>query len=280
MNLGPLPPGALDRGDTRVLLCDADGCLFPSEEPAFVASAEVTNDLLASLGVERRFSPAELRTLAVGKSFRATAVELALSLGVALEPLLVTDRPGARVGRGGDGPLLTAQELERWVLLERQAVSARLGRELEPDPSVQEPLAELARRFGLAVVSSSALARLEVCFEATGLAGLFPPEVRFSAEDSLPVPTSKPDPAVYLLAGERLGVAGPQALAIEDSLAGARSALAAGVPTVGNVLFVPPAEREERAAALLSAGVAAVVSSWWELGELLAARPADAPLRV
>lgn len=281
MKLGASHAGALDRGDIRVLLCDADDCLFPSEEPAFVASTEVTNDLLASLGVSKRFSPTELRTLAVGKSFRATAIDLALSFGVALEPLLAADRPGARVGHDGDGPVLTAEELERRVLLERRAVSAHLGRELEPDPSVQEPLAELARRFGLAVVSSSALARLDVCFDATGLAGLFPPEVRFSAEDSLPVPTSKPDPAVYILAGEHLGVAGSRALAVEDSVAGARSALAAGFPTVGNVLFVPPAEREERVAALLNAGVAAVVSSWWELGELLAARePADAPLGV
>ena len=33
----------------EVLLCDADGNLFPSEEPAFVASADVTNRLLADL---------------------------------------------------------------------------------------------------------------------------------------------------------------------------------------------------------------------------------------
>ena len=31
----------------RYLLCDADGNLFPSEEPAFEASAEVTNAFLA-----------------------------------------------------------------------------------------------------------------------------------------------------------------------------------------------------------------------------------------
>ena len=185
----------------------------------------------------------------MGKNFRATAIELALSFGVNLP----------------------AEELERRALLERREVSAHLGRVLGPDPAVHEPLAQLASRLDLAVVSSSALGRLDVCFEATDLAGLFPAHLRFSAEDSLPVPTSKPDPAVYTLAGERLGVAGEQAVAVEDSVAGVRSACAAGFPTAGNVFFVAPAEREERVAALLGAGAAAVVSSWWQLAELLEA---------
>lgn len=238
---------------TRVLLCDADGCLFPSEDPAFVASAKVTNQLLADLGVGQRFLPDELRRMAVGKNFRAMAIELALSAGVTLD----------------------AEELDRRALIERREVSAYLAEVLAPDPSVQEPLTRLAERLDLAVVSSSALGRLDVCFEATDLATLFPAHVRFSAEDSLPVPTSKPDPAVYALAGERLGVAGHEALAVEDSVAGVRSARAAGFPTVGNVLFVAEAEREGRRAALLEAGAAGVVSSWRELEDLL---DADAPL--
>ena len=62
---------------TAVLLCDADGCLFPSEEPAFEASTDVTNRLLAELGIDRRFDAEELKRYAVGKNFRATALELA-----------------------------------------------------------------------------------------------------------------------------------------------------------------------------------------------------------
>ncbi|MDQ4048579.1 MAG: HAD family phosphatase [Actinomycetota bacterium] len=271
MSSDTLPAGHVPLGDVRVLLCDADGCLFPSEEPAFAASTAVTNELLADLGVEKRFTPEELRAVAVGRNFRVTAVELALSFGVPLDAALALGHDGARVGNAGDGPVLTAEELERRVALERREVSSHLGRVLEPDPAVREPLTELARRFGLAVVSSSALARLDACFDATALAGLFPPEVRFSAEDSLPVPTSKPDPAVYALAGERLGVAGGQALAIEDSVTGARSAIAAGFPTIGNVLFVRPEEREGRTAGLRDAGVAQVVSSWWQLAALLGA---------
>ena len=239
--------GGLDLAETRVLLCDADGNLFPSEEPAFVASTQVTNELLGDLGVDRRFEPDELRRLAAGKNFRATALDLAAQFGAALD----TDELDARAAE------------------EKRRVSTHLGEVLGPDPEVAEPLALLGERYGLAVVSSSAESRLDACFMATGLDRLFPAERRFSAEDSLPVPTSKPDPAVYLFAAERLGIEGGQGLAIEDSVPGARSAVAAGFPTVGNVMFVPPAERAERVEELRGEGVAAVISSWWELEELL-----------
>jgi HAD superfamily hydrolase (TIGR01509 family) len=232
---------------TRVLLCDADGCLFPSEEPAFAASTEVTNALLAELGIARRFDAEELQAFAVGKNFRATAVELASAHGATLDP----DR------------------LERWVQEEKRAVIAHLSAVLQPDPAVIEPLTRLSDRFALAIVSSSALARLAACAKATGLDELLPPERHFSAEDSLPVPTSKPDPAVYALAGERLGVAGDEALAIEDSVTGARSAVAAGFPTVGNLTFVPEAARAERAEALRAAGAFALVDSWAALEALV-----------
>jgi beta-phosphoglucomutase-like phosphatase (HAD superfamily) len=149
-------------------------------------------------------------------------------------------------------------------------VTAHLGDTLRPDLQVSEPLRRLADRFGLAVVSSSALGRLDACFEATRLAELFPAERRYSAEDSLPVPVSKPDPAIYLHAGERLRVSGSRGLAIEDSVSGAESAVAAGFTTVGNVVFVPADERAERRTALLAAGARHVVSSWAELEELLA----------
>lgn len=230
-----------------VLLCDADGNLFPSEKPAFVASAEVTNRLMTDLGIDRRFTAAELRAEALGRSFRSTALELAARHGVPLDPI----------------------ELESYVEEERRAVTALLSRVLEPDPDVREPLRALARRFRLAVVSSSAIARLDACFRATGLDDLFPADVRFSAEDSLPAPASKPDPAVYAFAGEALGVSRDRALAIEDAVAGVRSAVGAGFPTVGNLAFVEPDGREQRAAALLDAGATGVVRSWWELSELL-----------
>nr|WP_239523425.1 HAD family phosphatase [Geodermatophilus normandii] len=227
------------------MLCDADGNLFPSEEPAFVASAEVTNRFLAELGDARRYTPEELRLATTGMNFRTTSTRLAAEAG----------RPEV--------------DVEPWVDEERRAVTAYLGEHLRPHEPTTAALTALATPLRLAAVSSSALARLAACFTATGLDGLIPPDQRFSAEDSLPVPTSKPDPAVYLYACEQLGIAPAAGLAVEDSVPGALSAVRAGCPTVGNLLFVQPAERTDREAALREAGVLTVVSSWQELADLL-----------
>jgi beta-phosphoglucomutase-like phosphatase (HAD superfamily) len=245
----------IDLAAIEALLCDADGCLFPSEEPAFVASATVTNDFLEAIGATARFAAEELRLATTGKNFRTTAAALAGAEGKAVDPA----------------------DLECWVEAERRQVAAHLGKVLTPDRRVGEPLARLAGACTLAVVSSSATARLDVCLRATNLDCLFPADRRFSAESSLSVPTSKPDPAIYAHAGERLGISPRQGLAVEDSVAGAQAAIAAGFPTVGSVMFVAPPERAERVAALERAGVAGVISSWAELERLFdASRPAAA----
>ena len=230
-----------------VLLCDADGNLFPSEEPAFEASTVVTNRFLEAIGADRRYGADELRREAMGRNFRAMSTALAGEHGVALRP----------------------DDLDRYVEQERMEVTLHLSRTLRPDPDVLAPLRQITESVAVAVVSSSASARLDACFEATGLDQLFPPAVRFSAEDSLASPASKPDPAVYVHACEALGVPPATALAVEDAIAGVRSAVAAGVPVVGNLLFVPEGERAERATALEAAGARTVAESWWEILEMV-----------
>jgi HAD superfamily hydrolase (TIGR01509 family) len=233
----------------RYLLCDADGNLFPSEEPAFDASVEVTNAFLAEIGSEQRFTAEELRLASTGMNFRTTARRLATEAGV----------PDV--------------DLEPWVAEEKRAVSAHLARTLRPHAPTSEALTALAAHLPLAAVSSSALARLAGCFTATGLDELIPPERRFSAEDSLPTPTSKPDPAVYLHACAQLGIRPGEGLAVEDAVPGVQSAVAAGCPTIGNLLFVHPDERRQRGADLLAAGALTLVESWQELAGLLAPGP-------
>jgi HAD superfamily hydrolase (TIGR01509 family) len=229
----------------QALLCDADGNLFPSEEPAFVASADVTNRFLAASGIPPRFTAEELRLATTGKNFRTTAAELAAAAGVPVD------------------------DLDAWVAEEKVAVTAHLSQVLRPDAGVTTALTALAGHLTTAAVSSSALTRLAGCFTATGLDELIPASRRFSAEDSLPIPTSKPDPAVYLHACDQLGIAPEQGLAVEDSVPGALSAVRAGCPTVGNLRFVAPAERADRENQLREAGVLTVVSSWAELADLL-----------
>ncbi|MFW3172187.1 HAD family hydrolase [Geodermatophilus sp. CPCC 206100] len=237
----------VDVGAATTLLCDADGTLFPSEEPAYAASAGVTNRFLAGLGAERSFAPEELQRMTNGKNFRGAAHELAAGFGATL----------------ADG------DLEHWVAEEKEVVTAHLSTVLRPDPGVRTALDRLAGRFRLAAVTSSASTRLDACLDVTGLAPVFPADRRFSAEDSLPVPTSKPDPAVYALAARQLGIRPEQGIAVEDSVNGALSAVAAGHPTIGTLVFVPLPERAARAQALREAGAAAVVTSWAELTDLL-----------
>jgi len=230
----------------RVLLCDADGNLFPSEEPAFVASVEVTSRFLAEHGVHRVYDPEELRLATTGLNYRTTISAIAAEHGIDM-----------------------ADQLDSWVKAEQLAVTAHLRTALHPDPTVLEPLTELAAHYGVAAVSSSADIRIAASFEVTGMARFFPAERRFSAEDSLPVPTSKPDPAIYLHAMAELGITAAEGLAVEDSVTGATAAVAAGLPTIGNLQFVQAPEREARRAALQTAGVLTVVTSWAEIVDLL-----------
>lgn len=234
-------------GGVRVLLCDGDGTLFPSEEPAFDASAEVTNDFLTAIGVQRRYTATELRLATTGQNFRATAGQLAAAAGVEVAP----------------------DVLEDWVRRERDRVTEHLGSVLAPDPATRDPLARLAAQRRLALVSSSALRRLQACLHAAGLAEFFPEARRFSAEDSLAEPRSKPAPDVYLHAAATLEVRPAGAIAIEDALPGVQSAVAAGIPVLGFAGYVPEAEREARVRELLDAGARVVAASWSELEAIL-----------
>jgi len=253
-----------DPAHITTLLLDADDNLFPSEGPAFDASAEVTTRFLARFDVSAPLSGDELRKKAVGKNFRSTATDLAVLSGVPFEKALADGRPDAVLASDSDvasGRALTADE--------REQVTAHLAVTLKPDPEVLEPLQALASRYAMAAVSSSALARLKASFTAAGLDPLIPADLRFSAEDSLPVPTSKPDPAVYMHAGRVLGVEAHQGVAVEDSVPGVKSAVAAGYPAVGNVMFVPADERRHRTAELIDAGAVAITDSWRALADAL-----------
>jgi beta-phosphoglucomutase-like phosphatase (HAD superfamily) len=251
-------------GHRRTLLLDADGNLFPSEEPAFVASADVTNQFLDSLGVPDRYTPQYLLATSTGRNFRRTAVDLALAHGVSVESGLAPE--GCHVGAH---PQLTAAVLDDWVAREQKVVGDYLGQVLQPDPEVLEHLHRLSGDYDLAAVSSSGLDRLDQCFRATGLDTLIPAARRFSAEDSLSVPASKPDPAIYRHAVGALGTPAVDCLAVEDSTTGARSALGAGIATIGNLAFVPEGDRPDRRQNLLHQGACVVAESWAELARVL-----------
>lgn len=117
--------GELDLIDVRMLLCDADGNLFPSEEPAFVASAEVTNRFLEHFGVVRRYTPTELRRATTGKNFRMTAVDLLVEAGVPIAPQLAAQHAEAVVAHGesADGQRILTDEALQWWVRGRKSMS-------------------------------------------------------------------------------------------------------------------------------------------------------------
>jgi HAD superfamily hydrolase (TIGR01509 family) len=104
-----------------------------------------------------------------------------------------------------------------------------LQQPLEPAPGVVALVERLAeRRMRLAVASSSQRLWIDTTLHSLGLSSMFP--VVVSADD---VQRGKPDPAIYRLAAERLGVTPARCMAIEDSPSGVVSARAAGMTVLG-----------------------------------------------
>jgi beta-phosphoglucomutase-like phosphatase (HAD superfamily) len=136
------------------------------------------------------------------------------------------------------GFTIPPSDLETYVTLEEDRVIAKLKEKLVPCDGVMPVLERLSKsgKYKLAVVSSSAKRRVIASVEKVDQAKYFQPveDLVFSAATSLSKPTSKPDPAVYLFALDKLGVGNPKmALAIEDSKSGATAGIRAGIPVIG-----------------------------------------------
>lgn len=111
---------------------------------------------------------------------------------------------------------------------ERMAAEFRLADEQQLLPGVSDLLDEAAASgVRLAVASSSSLAWVSHHLERLGIAERF--EALATRHD---VARTKPDPALYELALERLGVDAGQAFALEDSVHGVAAARAAGLKVV------------------------------------------------
>jgi len=106
-----------------------------------------------------------------------------------------------------------------------RAVLHLLKRPLGPLPGVRPLISEL-KRLGvpIAVASASLRAWVDATLRGLGLEDAF--DTTVSASE---VTNAKPAPDLYLTAAARLGVAPERCLAVEDTLAGIRSAKAAGM---------------------------------------------------
>lgn len=175
---------------------------------------------------------------------------------------------------GKYGFSLDDDELDRYVAKELQLATINLSKEAVECPHSTEILQRLSNegKYKMAVVSSSALSRVQASLRKTKQDRFFQPQHIYSAASSLKVPTSKPDPAIYLYACEHLGVEPGACLAVEDSKSGATAAHRAGIPLVG---YVGPyedneEEREEISRILVEeCGARAIMRDWSEFPEIL-----------
>ncbi len=103
-------------------------------------------------------------------------------------------------------------------------------------PGVARLLSEL-RRAGVpcAVGSSTHVANLDTAFAILGIRGSF--DAIVTGED---VSHGKPDPEVFLLAAQRIGVAPHRCVVFEDVPAGVEAALAGGMAAVAVTTTNPP----------------------------------------
>jgi HAD superfamily hydrolase (TIGR01509 family) len=120
-----------------------------------------------------------------------------------------------------------------------ELVARRYREELPLIDGADAAVRALAARFLLGLASSSNRQIIDLVLELTGWGELF--SVTLSSEE---VAHGKPAPDVYLETARRLGVAPEACAAVEDSGAGIRSALAAGLTVVAipNRAYPPDAE--------------------------------------
>jgi len=232
------------------LLFDCDNTLVLSESLAFEACAQLANEILESKGVEKRYTGPELMTTFVGQNFRGVIKGMEDQYNFTLSD----------------------DEREKYVKMEEDRVIAKIKADGQPCVGANEALEKLAAsgKYHMAVVSSSALRRVEASVVKVGQDKYFDKGMIFSAASSLPKPTTKPDPAIYLHAIETIGVKPEHCVAVEDSKSGTLSAVRAGIYTVAYTgSFEDPSQAKQVGEMLVSNGAKIVMEHWDEFGSIL-----------
>lgn len=137
----------------------------------------------------------------------------------------------------------------------KQEAARQLLRSQPPlTPGCAEVVRELARRTRLTLASSASAETVALFLDCSGTRDCF--DVLVSGDE---VAISKPHPAIYQLALQKLGCAGIETVVVEDAPAGVRAALDAGISTV--ITIEGTASRER----LVAAGAHCVITNLREL---------------
>ncbi|KAK2744946.1 hypothetical protein FQN57_004076 [Myotisia sp. PD_48] len=232
------------------ILFDCDNTLVLSEELAFEACADIANEILEKHGVEQRYTGEQLIGEFVGQNFRGMMVSIQSKFNITL----------------------TGEELEGYVKEEENRVIAKLEAKAKPCVGVDAQLEKLfaEKKYGLAVVSSSALRRVRASIKKVDQEKYFPYDHVFSAATSLNPPTTKPNPAIYLHTLKVINKQASECVAVEDSKSGAMSAINANIPVIAYVGSYPVAKQDEMGKALLDLGAKVLMKDWSEFPSCLA----------
>lgn len=157
--------------------------------------------------------------------------------------------------------------IEKLRPLTREALlEARLA------PNIAPALAELQEdlSLGVAIVSNSPRLRIQPLLDKHALDARIPKGRLFSAFED--VAKLKEDPAIYLLAAERLEVQPQHAAAVEDSVTGMRAAKNAGIGLrVGYTGLTEPEAVAEMTEKLKAEGAHVVISDMRQLPAVIRA---------
>ena len=153
---------------------------------------------------------------------------------------------------------LSEDEVHRFI----NRVEDEVAAEVKLIDGVNELLGNLP--YAKSVVSNSSTCTVENVLKVTGITDHFSPKI-FSSEL---VSQPKPAPDIYRLAIKSLGYDAAEIVVIEDSISGAKAALAAGLKVIGFTggSHILPGHDQK----LLALGVTQVASSMVELGAILA----------
>lgn len=148
-------------------------------------------------------------------------------------------------------PDLSAAEVEAFSANKEATFRTAAQGNLTPLAGLAELLAQLKRRgLPVAVVTNAPPKNADFMLKELGLGDTFSPVV---IGDHLP--KGKPDPLPYQTALDRLAITAKEAIAFEDSTAGIRSAVGAGIKTIGVMTTHSEAE-------LMAVGASGVITDF------------------
>ena len=235
----------------KVILFDHDGTVVDSEIIALESAWKLTDEVACEFPGGEFYDLPEFIKRFAGKPYREILMQI-----YADSPTRLTEADIAR---------LVIEEENRAIDCLKRAATATEG-----TPEVLSYLRNHEYKFAL--VSNSSLRRLNACLNASGLTSCFPSDRIFSAHDSLPVPRTKPLPDIYLYAAKNMNVDISDCIAVEDSISGVKSAIAAEIPQVVGYVggtHISASERSDRTSMLRSIGAHLIIERMPDLLQFL-----------